>query len=171
MGNIEAETSGVVVAILNKDEYLEHLESSGLSSEDFNKAVEQKNYDTWNEMENDNSLYAYKGQENVVEVERVEISTEFQDEDLAIIVATYEGTESAEYGGDIDENRNPYSMVEKYPDDDEMPNMVGKVLKETLSDMGFKDIDIQNDEYQVIDWDEKLNDKLNYEQDDYGYDY
>lgn len=61
-----------------------------------------------------------------------------------------------------------YSTVDKCPDDEEMPYMVGKVLNETLKDMGFKEIEVQIDDYEPIDWDEKLYDELRNSDYEYG---
>lgn len=156
--SISAEIKGSVYGLIPLDQYDEALENSGKTAEEFNAEIEQKICDTWDKMIADDSIYAYDSQSNYVSLDSMEFNFVREDDDMAIEVKV-EGTETPEYSLYTKtryEPDDPYSTIDRCPEEREVTSMAESVIDNALKDMGFVGCEVDTDDYDVIDWDELL---------------
>lgn len=174
---LSEETEGVVSALVYRNEYNEYLEKSHKTPEEFIEELSSKLNSVFDDMHKDGSLYEYQSQKNAVCLYGLDVSEikdyEYDDESMLIVVE-YSGEERAEAYVCTTPMREPdddYSSIENCPDSNEMPHMAEKILDKALTDMGFSDLSIENDEYTEIDWGDLLGQEESREPDyDWGYD-
>lgn len=156
--SVSAEIGGLAYGVIPIEQYNEAVEKSGKTEEEFQAELTQRIYDTWGEMEKDNSIYFYDKQYNYVSLDDMEIEY-VKEDDYISVDAKVEGTVCADYTLCTRPQRepdDPYSTIDRCPEECEVPQLAENVLKRVFDDMGFTDYDIDTDDYDTVDWEELL---------------